>query len=53
MNNKFHKGLIHCYGKSHIFVTRINQISDSVKLHEVSFQKKFTMKMSSMTQHYL
>ena len=29
MSNKFYKGLIHCYGKSYIFVKRINQISGS------------------------
>ena len=29
MNNKFYKGLIHCYGKSYIFVTRNNQINSS------------------------
>ena len=29
MNSKFSNGLIHCYGKSYIFVTRINQISGS------------------------
>ena len=27
MNNIFYKGLIHCYGKSNIFLTRINQIN--------------------------
>ena len=29
MDNKFYKGLIHCYGKSYIFVTRNNQINSS------------------------
>ena len=29
MNNIFYRGLIHCYGKSYIFLTRINQINGS------------------------
>ena len=32
MNNKFYKGLIHCYGNSYIFITRINQISGNGRM---------------------
>ena len=28
MNNMFYKGLIHRYGKSYIFLTKINKASD-------------------------
>ena len=53
MNNKFYKGLFIVMG-SHIFLSHESTKSMAVvKLQEVSFQKKFIMKMSSTTQHYL
>ena len=29
MNSMFYKGLIQCYGKSYMFLTKINQINDT------------------------
>ena len=39
-NIMFYKELIHCYGKSYIFLTKINKSSDSARLFAGIIQRK-------------